>query len=180
MEEQLDILNERAEKTGQSRSYNEAHRDGLMHRSVHIWFLNSQGQILFQKRKKDRIAYPSYWDISVSGHISAGQTSIEAAQMETEEEIGLTLPAEAYIYLFTVEQHIALNNRTHVDNEFQDVFVVYSDIDISKLKLSEEEVEEVRWIDIGEFERWVKEKEETLVPHEEEYKKLLEYLKASK
>lgn len=46
------------------------------------------------------------------------------------------------------------------------------------MKLQTEEVDEVRWIDIAEFEQWIKEKKEALVPHEEEYEKLLELLKS--
>lgn len=36
--------------------------------------------ILIQKREKNRVAYPGYWDISASGHVSAGESSLEAAQ----------------------------------------------------------------------------------------------------
>ena len=35
--------------------------------------------------------YPLLWDVSVAGHIDAGETFFEAAIRECKEEIGLTL-----------------------------------------------------------------------------------------
>src|SRR3989338_2527241 len=176
-EEYLDILNERGEKTGEKRSYAEAHRIGLLHRAVHVWFLNSKKQLLLQKRSKNKFTHPSCWDISVAGHASSGQTSIEAAKRETEEEIGLTLLDEAYEYLFTVRRvREVINKGTYVNNEFQDVFLVHSDISIEDLVLPPDEVEEVRWLDISEFKKWIAGQGEAIVPHDEEYKRLLEHL----
>lgn len=44
------------------------------------------------------------WDISVGGHISAGQTSLEAAKRETAEELGQILSDKAFTFLFTIRQ----------------------------------------------------------------------------
>lgn len=177
MEEQLDILNEQGEKTGEIRTYKEAHRNGLWHRTVHAWFLNSKGQLLLQKRSMSKESHPGLWDISVAGHISAGQTSVEATQREVEEEIGLTLLDSAYIYLFTVKSQSIQNNGAYINNEFQDVFLVRSEILISELKIPSDEVEEARWIDIEEFSKWINGEREAMVTHEEEYQKLLDYLR---
>src|SRR3954469_11119213 len=91
MPEYLDILNKKGEKTGETQTYELAHKHGLVHRSVHVWVVNSRKQILVQKRSSNKQAYPNYWDISAAGHISAGQTSLEGAQMETQQEIGMSL-----------------------------------------------------------------------------------------
>jgi isopentenyldiphosphate isomerase len=176
MEEYFDILDKKGEKTGESRSDTEAHRNGLTHRVVHVWLLNFKRQLLWQKRSKEKRVYPSQWDMSVARHVSAGQTSLEAAQKETEEELGLVVPDSNFQYLFTVEEHIVLNSGRFVNNEFQDVFLVRSDVSTSELKLAPDEVEEVRWIDIKDFEEWIKGEKEAVIPHEEEYRKLLEYL----
>ncbi len=72
-----------------------------------------------------------------------------------------------------------MHSETFIDNEFNDVYLVRKDVDIKDMKLQAEEVDKVRWIDIPEFEQWVKEKKENLVPHEEEYEKLLEFLKSN-
>lgn len=172
----MDILDAEGEKTGESKSYDEAHRVGLIHRTVHVWFLNSKNELLLQKRSANKRAYPDNWDISAAGHISAGQTSLEAAKRETEEELGVDLSGSDLKYLFTVEEHVVLNNGTYVNNEFQDVYLVRSDVNLSELKLPADEVSEVRWVGIEEFKLWIKGEGEKLVPHEEEHVRLLNHL----
>ena len=50
-----------------------------------------QRQILLQQRSHKKTIHPLLWDVSVAGHIDAGETFIEAALRETKEEIGLLL-----------------------------------------------------------------------------------------
>lgn len=175
--EYLDILNEKGEKTGEVKSYEEAHKNGLIHRAVHVWIVNQKGELLIQKREKNRVAYPGYWDISAAGHVSTGKTSLEAAQQEVREELGLTLIASDFQYLFTLEEHIVINNGTYINNEFQDVYLVKKEVSFSEINLVDGEVEEVKFIPIHAFEKWAAGKEELMVPHEEEYQRLFEYIK---
>jgi isopentenyldiphosphate isomerase len=176
-EEYLDILNEKGEMTGESHSYNEAHEKGLIHRSAHIWILNSKKELLLQKRASDRKAYPDYWDISSAGHISAGQTSLEGAKRELEEELGLSLSDNMFKYLFSVEQRIVLNQGTYINNEFNDVYLVNLDIPLEKIKFDKVEVSDVKWVSIDEFKLFISDNEKyKLVPHKEEYKRLLDYI----
>ncbi len=177
--EYFDVLNENGEKIGEPQPHQYVHQHGLFHRTVHVWFLNSQGEILLQRRSKNKWVYPNYWDISVGGHVSAGQTNLEAAKKETQEELGLILPDLIFKHLFTIKEHVVINNGVYINNEFQDVYLVRSDISISDLKLSSEEVEEVRWISIKDFELWAKGQGERLVPHPEEYSRLLKHLRGS-
>lgn len=176
MEEFLDILDAEGKKTGKSKSYDDVHRTGLIHRTAHVWFLNSKNELLLQKRSANKRAYPNLWDISAAGHVSAGQTSLEAAKRETEEELGLGLPDSMFEYLFTVEEHVVLNNGTYVNNEFQDVYLVRSDVNLSELKLPADEVSEVRWVGIEEFRSWINGEGKKLVPHDEEFTLLLNHL----
>jgi hypothetical protein len=47
MEEKIDIINkETRENTGEVRLKSEVHRDGLWHKTVHIWCINSKREIL--------------------------------------------------------------------------------------------------------------------------------------
>jgi len=177
MEEYLDVLDEQGNTTGRSETYENVHKLSLLHRTVHAWFLNSKRQLLLQMRSNDKKAYAGHWDISAAGHVSSGETSLEAAQKETREELGLDLAASEFVFLFSIRQPIIVHSPTFIDNEFNDAYLVRRDIDITSLKLQAEEVAEVRWIDIPEFEQWIKGKKESLVPHEEEYGKLLAFLK---
>ncbi len=177
MTEYLDVLNERGEKTGESFSYDEVHKKGLLHRTIHIYFINSKKQFLLQKRSHNMRAFPNYWDISVAGHISAGEMSAESAQKETREELGLDLSVSEFKFLFTIRPPKFFHQKDFIDNEFNDVYLVRRDVDISVMNLSKEEVNKVQWVDFKDFKKWINGEGELLVPHKEEYQRIFDYLK---
>ena len=78
-----------------------AHKNGLWHRSVHVWIINSKNQILLQKRCAAKKFYPEFWDCSFAGHIGAGECSVVSAIREGEEELGLKLKESDLKYAFT-------------------------------------------------------------------------------
>lgn len=85
--ELIDVLDEKRNSTGEVLSRKEIHKKGFWHRTVHIWVVNSKGQILLQKRSPLKKTSPNMWTTSASGHLSAGDTSIVGAIRETKEEI---------------------------------------------------------------------------------------------
>jgi isopentenyldiphosphate isomerase len=176
MPEYLDILDEKGNKTGEARTYEDAHKFGLIHRATHVWILNNKNQILLQKRNSDRAAYPDYWDISTGGHVSSGETSLEGAKREAKEELNLDLKYEDLKYLFTMEEHIVLNNGTYVNNEFQDVYLVHYKGDLDNIVFDTKELAGYKFVEIEEFKRMIADEKSNLVPHKEEYAKLLSYL----
>lgn len=176
-EELVDVLDEKGNKTGEVKSKSAVHRDGDIHRAVHIWFLNSKNQLLLQLRsaKKDRGA--NMYDVSVGGHVSVGQTSVEAAVREIREEIGVLINPEELIYLFsTISIKEGDFGPTDPVRHVHDVYLVRKDLDLKQIVLQEEEVTSVRLVDVSELEQWVREKRKDLIIHKEEYAKLFEYL----
>ncbi len=170
--EQLDILDLAGNKTGEITSKDEAHAKGLWHRAIHVWFVDSKNQLLLQHRSPQKNSHPNKWDISVAGHISAGEDSITSAIRETEEEIGLTLKAEDFKLIGTIVQQSIQNNGTYINNEFDDVYLVKRDIDISTLKMQPEEVDDLRFISKEELQSWITEGKADLVRHDKEYELL--------
>ncbi len=65
------------------------HRENLLHRAVHILLLNKQGELLLQKRSYRKDRYPGCWDSSASGHVDAGESYVDCAERELQEEIGV-------------------------------------------------------------------------------------------
>ncbi|MEW6187395.1 MAG: NUDIX domain-containing protein [Thermodesulfobacteriota bacterium] len=65
------------------------HFKGLRHRSVHVLVFNSKGDLYLQKRSPAKDQYPEHWDTSAAGHTDPGESPLEAAQRELQEELGL-------------------------------------------------------------------------------------------
>lgn len=67
----------------------EAHKKGLLHKTVISEVVNSKGEWLMVKQSKDRQDAGQYVS-PVGGHVTAGETNEEALKRESEEEVGLT------------------------------------------------------------------------------------------
>ena len=89
LHEYIDIWTENGIPTGTSLLKDEAHKKGLFHPTVHIWFYTKKGCILLQQRSKHKETFPSFWDVSVAGHVLSGESILQAAIREVKEEIGL-------------------------------------------------------------------------------------------
>lgn len=110
---------------------------------VIIFMQNSEGKFLFQitsKEKGNEIA-------TTGGHVKSGQTSYEAILAEVEEELGLDISKEDVkmidSYIFGVA--------------FMDVYYLNKDINISDLKLQDDEVESVEWFTIDRIKELINE-----------------------
>ncbi|KAH8967193.1 hypothetical protein BDL97_03G065800 [Sphagnum fallax] len=66
--------------------------------------MESTGELLLWKWADSKDSWPGLWDISSAGHISAGNTSLISARQELQEELGITLPSEAFELLFVYLQ----------------------------------------------------------------------------
>jgi hypothetical protein len=70
-----------------------------------------------------------------------------------------------------------LKGGTYINNQFDHIFLVKRDLDITKLILQESEVEKVKLIPWQELRQRVEENDPTLVKHEEEFHLLFAFLK---
>lgn len=178
-EEFFDIYDADGKRTGDIVSRTDVHKKGLWHKSVHVWII-CEGKILLQKRSLSKESYPGLWDISVAGHISAGEDVLETAIREVSEEIGIEFSQGEFTYLFTALNESVLNEGLFVDKEINEVFLVECsplDEDIVDKFVPNEEVEALRWIDIAELKSMVNAGSASLVPHLKEYKQLFSFLK---
>lgn len=110
-------------------------RAGEYHLVVHIWVVNSVGRFLIQRRSPRRKLMPNIWAVT-SGSAVAGEDSLTAAQRELSEELGITLPMEAF-------QKVGRITRR---NSLCDVWLVCKDIAVPDMRLQREEVAQVRWV----------------------------------
>lgn len=176
MKEFFDVLDDKGNMTGVTKPRSLVHQDGNWHKSVHVWIFNGD-KLLMQKRSPEKDSHPNEWDISCAGHVTAGETSLEAAIKEIKEELDLDVLGPDFKLLFSLKSQSVQKNGTFINNEFNDVYLVERDLDISQIKLQTEEVSEVKWVSISELEDVAKNKTTGYVPHPEEYQKLVSYLK---
>ena len=88
-DEVFDVVDEDDNVKGEATRA-EVHRNPtLVHRVVHIWVLNEQGDILVQQRSLTKDKSPGKWDISCGGHVQKGQDLENTAERELQEELGI-------------------------------------------------------------------------------------------
>ena len=174
MEERIDVLDEKTgDLTGEVISKSEAHKTGKWHGSIHILIVNKDGtKTLLQKRCAQKKLYPNMWDIAVGGHISAGETALLSAQRELQEELGIDCRDFDMQAVDRIKEQ--LTNNGIISNEYVTIYLVRGDIDISKIKLQEEEVSEVKWCSQEELNYLISNK--LILPHVREYEILNELL----
>lgn len=63
----------------------------LLHPVVHLHLFNSKGELFLQKRAASKDILPGFWDTSVGGHVSPGETIEQALKRESAEELGLKI-----------------------------------------------------------------------------------------
>ncbi len=167
MEEMIDVLDEKTGNlTGRVISKDEAHKTGIWHGSIHILIINKdKTKTLLQKRCEQKKLYPNMWDIAVGGHISAGETPFYSATRELQEELGLDINDYDIIEADRIKEQ--LTNNGIISNEFVSIYIIYGNIDTSKIKLQEEEVSEARWFSKEELNELIRKGE--ILPHVREY-----------
>lgn len=170
MIELIDVLRPDGRPTGVRKPKPEVHRDGDWHRAAHVWIAAPDGRILLQRRSERKENHPGLWDVSAAGHVSAGETAVEAAVRETEEELGLKLSPTELRHVGSIPETCVLNGGAYIDNEIHEIFVVRRAVDLKSLALDPDEVAEVRWT--SELRP-----DETFVPHEREYALLSRWLR---
>lgn len=175
MEEMVDVLDEETGSlVGEVISKNEAHRIGKWHGSIHILIVNKdKTKTLLQKRCAQKKLYPNMWDIAVGGHISAGETALMSAKRELQEELGLNFNDFDIKEVDRIKEK--LTNNGIISNEYVTIYVAYGDVDISKIKLQQEEVNEVKWCSSEELNQLID--KELTMPHIREYEILNKLLK---
>ncbi len=94
--EWLDIVNERDEVVRcMPQALYCGPSDGWIRCSV-VFLTDSQGRVWVPTRATHKRLFPGCLDASVCGHVQAGESYLNAARRETEEETGLALSEQRF------------------------------------------------------------------------------------
>lgn len=139
-----DILDGNGNITGRTIIRGEALKAEEYHLVVHIWIINSKGEILIQKRPEHLKFAPGVW-ATTGGSAIQGEDSITAACRETKEELGIEINRNS---MLTPLRHKRKNDIT-------DIWVVKQDIDLVDITLQKEEVSDVKWVSTKELKQMI-------------------------
>jgi isopentenyldiphosphate isomerase len=141
-----DIYDKNRNLTGRTIERGSELCKGDYHLVVHVCIFNSKNEMLIQQRQPWKKGWPNMWDITVGGCALTGETSVEAAERETLEEIGYNIDLSQERPFFTINFEVG----------FDDYFLLEREIDINDLTLQYEEVQTVKWASKDEVLRLVK------------------------
>jgi len=150
--EYLDVVDEDDNVVGKGER-NAVHEKRLLHRALQVIIANSKNEVLLQFRKATKKQFPLFWDGSVSGHVSAGQTAEQAARREMMEEIGIRTPLE-FVGKFRVNDKVG--------DEIVSVFFGRSD---GPFKFDKTEMEKAEFFDAEAALRVARNKSVRMTPH---------------
>ncbi len=133
----------------------EAHRLGLWHRCFHCWIASpetpSGGPYLFvQRRAAEKETWPDSLDVTVGGHLGAGEEALEGGLREIKEELGLQVTVWDLIPLGT--RRAELKIPTGIDREFQETFLLVRSLSPKDLRLQKKEVAAVSRLRLDDVE----------------------------
>lgn len=148
-------------KTSRTMVRGEEFEPGDYHMVVHVCIFNAKGEMLIQQRQPFKQGWSNMWDVTVGGSATLGDTSQMAAQRETFEEIGLELDFSE------LRPHLTVNG----EYRFNDIYLIESQVDIHKLTLQPEEVQNVKWASLDEILQMIESGE--FIPY---YKSLIQLL----
>ena len=151
--EYLDVCDEKGQPAGGIVSREKAHRDGIRHRTAHVWVIREEKgriQVLLQKRSADKESFPGMYDTSSAGHIPAGCEPLDSALRELREELGIEAVEGQLRYLGAICNRYEAQFRGKIfrDNEYCSVYLYREPLDAESLHLQAEEVERVDWFDL--------------------------------
>jgi isopentenyldiphosphate isomerase len=131
-EDMLEVINEQEEIIGLEPRF-KVHKEGLLHKEIHIWFVTPSGEIVFQHRAKDKDTYPDKLDATVGGHVDPGMTFDETAVKECKEETGLDLNINDLVLVKKMRQRAVDESTGLINNTIRNQYAYLLKEDISVL-----------------------------------------------
>ena len=143
MNEKIVLVDENDREIGTEEKL-KAHKDGKLHRAFSIFIFNSKGEMLLQKRAKNKYHSGGLWTNACCSHPRPDERLGDAIHRRLKEEMGFDCELKKmFHFIYKVKFD---NNLT--EHEFDHVFVGIYD---GKVKPNPEEVEDFKWININDL-----------------------------
>jgi isopentenyl-diphosphate delta-isomerase len=118
-----------------------AHKEGKLHRAFSIFIFNSKGEMLLQKRAKNKYHSGGLWTNACCSHPRPNESLENAVHRRLKEEMGFDCQLnKAFHFIYKVNFENGLK-----EYEFDHVFIGVYD---GKVNPNLDEVEDFKWVDI--------------------------------
>ncbi len=156
----FDVVDDNGNPTGKTIDRKTAHREGIPHRTAHVWIARRRGgriELLLQKRCADKDSFPGCYDISSAGHIPAGADYIPSALRELKEELGIGAEPEELLECGLKKRIIRtqFHGEPFIDDQISKVFLLWKDLEVTDIVLQKEEIDSVMWMEFEECKKAV-------------------------
>ena len=138
--ELVDVYNDKHEKLNYTKDRKEL-TEGEFRLSCFVWIINDKDELLIQQRASTSKKYADYWE-TVSGVVEKDEDAITGIIRELDEELGIRVSKDNLRFIGSYARV----------NDFVEVFLLKTNMDIEDLKLQEDEVQTAKWVSIKEFE----------------------------
>lgn len=112
----------------------------VLHPVIHIHIIDRYSRVYLQKRSMHKDIQPGKWDTAVGGHVSYGESLMEAVYREASEELGFTEFNPVYLETYEFESQI--------EKEMVNVFAVVGSYELHP---DLDEVDEGRWWELSDI-----------------------------
>lgn len=138
--EEWDIYDVNRFPTGRIMVRGTDSRTGDYHIVVHVCIFDHKGNMLIQQRAGNKRGWPGKWDLTLGGHVTAGETSRQGAERELREELGISYTLEDAPYL-----------TINFSDGFDDYYLIEKEIPLDAVVLQKDEVQNVRYASRSEI-----------------------------
>lgn len=137
-DELLDVVEPTGAVLGQElRSV--VHRDGLWHQTFHCLVIRSgsPARVVLQRRRAGTTSFPGRLDVSVTGHLSAGEKPLDGIR-ELREELGIDVDPTRLVSLG--RRMLADDGGEGCNREIAHVYLLVDDTPLTNFNLDPDEI----------------------------------------
>ena len=158
MEENCILVDKEDNIIGKDSKVNCHIGEGKLHRAFSVLLFNNSGDLLIQKRAREKITFPSIWANSCCSHPLHIETELDgingakvAAKRKMEQELGIN-PQEIDLddlHYITKMRYKARADEKWIEYEIDYIFVIKCDVDINPNTI---EIEDTKYVNPNELE----------------------------
>jgi len=146
--EKVILVDENDKKIGLEEKI-KAHLLGKKHRAFSVFVFNDKGELLIQKRAKEKYHSGGLWANTCCSHPRPGEKLENAVKRRLKEELGISLKKIKKIGRIDYQGRVG----GLIENELDHVFVAQWN---GKPKMNKKEVAETRWIKLEDLKKEIK------------------------